>query len=315
MVDNIIWILLLFTILIILGLYLSEFTPIELSEKEKILKLNYITENFSPLVTTTTGQSEGTSQLYDWELPDDTNYNEPKKCEHKCDNKCETKCPKICDTPPPPPPIIKEPTCSTPVNSCSNSCNEKPTNLEHCRKCDITLNRDIDKYVLKSSVPSCPDMSEYITKNMMNSNPDLNDYILKSEIKPCEKVNLSKYILKSEIPPCPVCPVCPICPICPICPPEKKCKKIYDYEISDHPDIKDYISKKELKEKYILKTNDIYSEEEQNISTKTSSTSNSQTKFQQNTQKTDVLIDVYEENFKPPELIGYYAGDSLFAGV
>ena len=307
MVDNIIWILLLFTILIILGLYLSEFTPIELNEKEKILKLNYITENFSPLVTTTTGQSEGTSQLYDWELPDDTNYNEPPKCEHKCDNKCTTECPQRCDTPPPPPPppIIKEPKC----NSCSNncSCNEKPTNLNYCRKCDITLNKDIDKYVLKSSVPACPDMSKYITKNMMNSNPDLNDYILKSEIKPCEKVNLSKYILKSEIPPCPVCPVCPICPICPICPPEKKCKKIYEYEISDHPNIKNYISKKELNEKYVLKNNNIYSKDEQNNS------SNTYTKT--NTQMINVLNDVYEENYKPQDLIGYYAGDSLFAGV
>jgi len=40
MSDNISWGLLIVTFLIIIGLYLSEYTPLDLSEKEKILKLN-----------------------------------------------------------------------------------------------------------------------------------------------------------------------------------------------------------------------------------------------------------------------------------
>lgn len=55
-----------------------------------------------------------------------------------------------------------------------------------CAGCDITRHPDIDKYVLKSSIPPCPDMTRYA---------------LKSEMCPC--VNMNDYIRKSEIPPCP----------------------------------------------------------------------------------------------------------------
>jgi hypothetical protein len=48
MSDTLIWIILLFVFLIIIGLYNSEFTPLKLSEKQKILDLNYVTENFTP---------------------------------------------------------------------------------------------------------------------------------------------------------------------------------------------------------------------------------------------------------------------------
>jgi hypothetical protein len=91
---------------------------------------------------------------------------------------------------------------------------------------------------------------------MMNANPDLSDYIKKSEIKPCEKVDISKYILKSEIPACPTCPVCPECPICPICPPEKpekKCKQISEYNITEHPDMSKYMSISDVNKYYIKK--------------------------------------------------------------
>lgn len=98
-----------------------------------------------------------------------------------------------------------------------------------CRNCDITLNKDIDKYVLKSSVPDCPecpDLSNYVTKNQMLPdwfNPD--DWIRKTDIPPCPPCpDLSDYVLKSEIPvlvgkkklKCPVCPICPTCPKCPV---------------------------------------------------------------------------------------------------
>ena len=52
--------------------------------------------------------------------------------------------------------------------NCPNQSRPNVNNLNDvCNRCDITVNKDIDKYVLKSSVPACPDTSKYITKNMM----------------------------------------------------------------------------------------------------------------------------------------------------
>ena len=128
---------------------------------------------------------------------------------------------------------------------CNIYCEKDKSKEINCRTCDITLNKDTDKYVLKSSVPPCPDMSKFATKNMMCPTIDTSKYILKSEIKPCPKIDLSQYIKKSDIPACPDCPTCPKCPICPEMPKQKKCKKIFDYKISEHPEFNKYISKKE----------------------------------------------------------------------
>lgn len=282
MSDSIIWMLLIFTFLIIIGLYASEYTPINLDEKEKILKLNYVTEHFSPLVSTTVSQTEGASELYDWGVPDNTVYTEPAACEHECTDTCEPQCEQKC----PPPPV-------------QQSCPPPPRNLPPaCGNCDITQNKDIDKYVLKSSVPACPDMADYITKNMMNAHPDLKDYILKSEIKPCEKMDISQYILKSEIPACPTCPICPTCPTCPICPaPQKKCKEIHEYKITDHPDMKNYVHKSQINS--YSRSNDIKED---------------QIKFK-SAQYKNFINNVYEESDAPQDTIGYYAGDNLYAGV
>ena len=196
--DIIIWLLFIFVFFIIIGLYISEYTPLDLNEKEIILN-----EHFSPSVSSTNSQLEGASELHGWGLPDDKPQkpfmNKKEKCEHECKPECPKDCTERCDYIPLPQP---------PVETCHKSNN----NFEICKNCDITHNKDIDKYVLKSSVPPCPDMSEFITKNMMNANPDLSDYILKSEVKPCEKIDISSYILKSEIPACPTCPICPECP-------------------------------------------------------------------------------------------------------
>ena len=271
MSDTLIWIILLFAFLIIIGLYCTGFTPLDLTEKQKILKLNNTIENFvsyksnkdniehfsssesigtenenetfSPSTSSDSERSEGASHLFNWGLPDNNIYDfNKKKCvpHHKCDDKCSKECPIVCNE-------------EKNINNITvNNCTPRPADVnvnEVCKKCDITLNNNIDKYVLKSSVPSCPDMSEFITKNMMNANPDLSDYILKSEIKPCPNIDLSDYILKSSVPPCPdcpTCPECPICPVCPTCPPEKQCKNIYEYHITEHPDINKYISKEEI---------------------------------------------------------------------
>jgi hypothetical protein len=316
MSDLIIWIVLIFVFLIIIGLYISEFTPINLNEKEKILKLNYLTENFTPEISSTNEQSEGASELYHWGLPDNTVYhpeNKPKKCEHKCNDKCPKECPMICPTPPPPPPI---PQCREEPKKSSN---------ESCSTCDITKNKDIDKYVLKSSVPPCPDMSEFITKNMMNANPDLSDYILKSEVKPCDKVDYSKYILKSQIPPCPTCPLCPECPICPVCPPQQKCKEIYEYNIGEHPDLSNYISKAELADKYIAKDQILNSLIVQDYLNKNCKKDDNPVQQSaqipkpspqvNNTPPQPIQNNSNNSSLLEDDVMGYYAGDSLFAGV
>ena len=301
MSDSIIWILFIFLFIIIIGLYISDSTPLNLDDKKKILELNYITENFSPSQSTTTDQSSGSSELYNWGLPEEVKYvkkEKAKECHTECKPACAPVCPQKCPQ-----------TCTPPV-----------VKNEVCKNCDITTNKDIDKYILKSSVPACPDMSEFITKNMMNANPDLSDYIKKSEIKPCEKVDISKYILKSEIPACPTCPVCPECPICPICPPEKKCKQISEYKITEHPDMSKYMSIEDVNKYYIkkdlIKKNII--EEEDNIKNKVQSKVQSkvQNKIQNKCNYSSFIDNIYEENPKPMDnLIGYYAGDSLFAGV
>lgn len=247
MTDTIIWVFLIFVFLIIIGLYTSEYTPLDINERENAMSLSLYekfsnknqNENFSPSVSSDSAVDEGASRYYNWGVPDNNNYN--LNPSHKCTNKCQPNCPLRYIQVPVPFPVQCQHTSSINTN-------------QICSNCDITLNKDIDKYVLKSSVPPCPDMSEYVKKNMMNANPDLSDYILKSEIKPCEKVDISNYILKSEIPACPNCPVCPECPICPICPPQQECKKIYQYDIVEHPDLQNYISKDELEKNYIKKS-------------------------------------------------------------
>jgi hypothetical protein len=70
-----------------------------------------------------------------------------------------------------------------------------------CENCDIVKHSDINRYVLKSSIPPGPDLNKYILKTKIPVRPDMSRYILKSKIPVCP--NMSKYILKSKIPPCP----------------------------------------------------------------------------------------------------------------
>ena len=187
---------------------------------------NLYVESFGPRKSDIIDIDSGSSTYYKWGLSDSKDDDvvvktrrrrRRKKCGPKKDL-CTVVCPK------------------------KDKCN----NRKICENCDITLNKDIDKYVLKSSVPPCPDMSKYATKNMMCPTLDTSKYILKSEIPACPKVDLSKYILKSKIPPCPDCPKCPKCPICPKCPEMKDIREHPDYEktcifrynITKHPDFK-----------------------------------------------------------------------------
>ena len=323
MCDTIIWIILFLVLIIILGLYLSESTPLDLDEKKKILQLNYLTEHFHS-ESSSSAVNAGASQYYKWGLPEEKIAVAEKKKEVKkeCHNKCTSTCP-VLNCP-------KKCPVTTQCNICSSS------GSGECKNCDITQNKDIDKYILKSSVPPCPNLNDYVTKNMIPSNNvNMSDYILKSEIKPCEKIDISNYILKKEIPACPTCPICPECPICPICPPEKKCKKINEYTISEHPDYSKYISKDEVAKKYISKdeiakkyvNKDEISKKyvlKSDVDKKANEVKNkinqkvidSEGNYNNAAEYKKQIDDVYKkQNNKFPleQPDGYYAGDSLFA--
>ena len=98
--------------------------------------------------------------------------------------------------------------------------------------CPACREPDLSRYVLKSTVPACPqmpDLSNYILKSEVPPVPDLSNYVLKSSIpKPqpvildCSKCNQPK----GDCPPCPR-PRCPevICPAAPKCPPPAPCPR------------------------------------------------------------------------------------------
>lgn len=137
-----------------------------------------------------------------------------------CDS-CEQESPCSCDRP-------------RPRQHSSNSSNRP---APECKQ------PNMNKYVLKSSIPPCPavpDLSNYILKSECPPVPDLSNYVLKSSIPKQNPVILdcSKCQKPSgDCPPCPrprcpevKCPPptkCPTCPPCPrtSCPPAVvKCK-------------------------------------------------------------------------------------------
>ena len=71
-----------------------------------------------------------------------------------------------------------------------NSCGKDPCGCSTsarsiCPACAECKQPDMNKYVLKSSVPPCPalpDMSNYMLKNECPSVPDLSNYVLNSSI-------------------------------------------------------------------------------------------------------------------------------------
>jgi len=227
--------LVLYGIIIIVALVLFGIITGENQQAKKLLNKYDTIEKFGPDIASLADVSSGSSTLYDWGIGDDT-----KKYAERVPEKHHR-----------PHPRPKPPSCNKCPPGCIKEnkpdCEEKkpdePSHYKLCRNCDITLNKDIDQYVLKSSVPPCPDMSKYATKNMVCPQINMDDYILKSKIPPCPHVDMSKYILKSKIPPCPDCPTCPKCPICPVCPQEKRCKKIYEYKITEHPEFNKFVSK------------------------------------------------------------------------
>jgi len=177
-------------------------------EREKLVAENFagdIQEDFE--TSATQDISEGASTFYDWMSPDFTGDKKKKKPEHhhkKClpdDRSCLDGTPTYIE----------------------NDYYIYPTEKEHvihekadCSKCDATKCSNIDRYVLKSSVPPCPDMSNYAPKSMVTPCPDMSKYIKKSQIPPCPQCpDMRDYVRKSEIPFCPKPVICPECPVCP----------------------------------------------------------------------------------------------------
>jgi hypothetical protein len=209
------FVFLIFLILIIFGLpFKSTYYKNEIADLQK----ETIRENFK--TSSENDVKQGASTFYDWGLRDSNDV------------------PEECDIEPPP----KSKSCSG--GKCLGDKNtyvqndyyilpeDKKQEQPTCGNCEADKCKNIDRYVLKSSVPPCPDMSEYALKSMVKPCPDLKDYMLKSEIPPCpERPDLSKYVLKSQIPACPT-PV--ICPECPVCPPA------YKY-IQDDPRFKNWL--------------------------------------------------------------------------
>jgi len=314
--DYIIWIILLGTLFIIIGLYMSEETPLKISEKSKILNSFGIEEGFSNK-SSSREVEEGANPRYKWGLPG-RKYNVHSEESDSDDDVPEFKPKKHWYIPP--------------DNDNLPNCVEQPKyDKETCKNCDITMNKDIDKYILKSSVPACPDMSEYAKKSMIQTCPDISNYILKSDIPACEKVDLSKYVLKSEIPASPDCPICPECPTCPVCPPQlpqpDMSKYILKSEIPNSQEVKDLINSKYVEKDKCSSAPapapakpsepapvEQEKPKEQNNKTNANTNTNTNANTNANT-NTNTNAKTNNNSNLIGDVVGLYAGDSLFAPV
>lgn len=143
----------------------------------------------NPSVSSTEAMQEGASEYYNWgyKSPEDPSIPHTVHTCGRCQNKCYI-----------PTPYQRQkypcPYCRKTIRV-KNEFNFIKQNS--CQTCDITQNKDIDKYVLKSSVPPCPDMSQYMKKSSMLAQ---------------DPTQGGKYVRKEDCPKCPVCPICPKCP-------------------------------------------------------------------------------------------------------
>ena len=140
--DYIIWTILFFTFIIIIGLYISDFNPLNINERDKIIKMNNAVEHFQSM-SSVSDQAEGASQLYKWGLP-----------ENDYDNTVTPEpIPKpIPDNKPKPKPVpVPKPT-PTPTPKCEDENKNTYNTNGICRTCDITMNNDINKYIEQDKV-------------------------------------------------------------------------------------------------------------------------------------------------------------------
>jgi hypothetical protein len=111
------------------------------------------------------------------------------------------------------------PLCSKCKKTCPCPCgnNSRPM-------CPPCREPDLSKYVLKSTVPpcpQCPDMSQYMLKTECPPAPDLSKYVLKSSIPKQQPIIIDNSACKKDAGECPPCPR-PRCPEVK-CPPATKC--------------------------------------------------------------------------------------------
>ncbi len=244
--DIIIWIFIFLLIALIIGLYISENKriPKTLYMRTGGSSTPYI-EHFEQKSTNIDGYRNsssfdvvgGASSKYGWGINDfdyERNHlEEVKKEEKKCIQKKD------------------DPMCTK---------DNIEKNKKSCYTCDILQHPDIDKYVLKSSVPPCP------------PKVDLNNYIKKSEIPACPKVDLSNYVKKSEIPAQKECPIIQKCPVCPEIPDSlknvkgvKEVKNTYQFNILDTKNLSNDDIKLLMKDERIKNYLDSEYEEKNNV--------------------------------------------------
>ncbi len=323
MKDTIFWMILFVFVILVIGIQLSQDTPL-FTRTTSMSKIdNYLLNDPNRLAlqmdkaneveyfqneSTSTEVEGGASTYYKWDIPEKKEFSigmpdvsgwsfSDDSGFPYCDDKDEKQDKRKCRPRPP-----KE-ECVEPE--------ARILKFEECRKCDITMNQDIDKYVLKSSIPPCPDMSEYVKKNSMHPDRDMSEWIRKSDIEPCPKIDMNEFIRKSEIPSCPPPVVCPECPICPKPQPPPKCKEVNEFKITEHPEFKNYIKLEDMKkqiEKDYIKKSEIQKYCPVNYQVGVTNRPVPPTKV-----PTPQMWEKEQTKVKQPE--GLYVGDSLFAAV
>ena len=200
-------------VLLLLGLVGSKYLTFDITDNSDNPYSPETIENLTvPSISSSGDVSTGASELYGWGYtPIKSKKHHKKHREHK-----KRQCP----------------SCENVFVDEIDLCVLCEGGNRDCRFADITRNVNIDKYVLKSSIPSCQNLSDYAKKSDIPPYPfNKDDWILKSEIPPCPSIpDMRKYILKSEIPSLiqTECPKAPVCPIAPTCPPCEIVDKVYN---------------------------------------------------------------------------------------
>jgi hypothetical protein len=209
--DIAMWLMVLFLVAIIFGLYQAEGhkIPPSLFDRTKV--------NSNQLSTTT--EHFETSSNYDVSGGASTNYGykyteteKPKRRPYRDDYERKLLRGEIL------PNQVPQRRCKRDDPNDTVDCYQDDDRLrdESCRRCDILMNDDLPKYVLKSSVPPMPDMSEYIKKSQIpacrKSDVNLDDYIHKSKLPKDASCDQSARSAKTDLGECPKCPDCPSIP-------------------------------------------------------------------------------------------------------
>jgi len=159
----------------------------------------------NPTVASSEDIEGGSSEYYNWgykEIPDDKE--EVPHTRHHC-----PRCRKSCYIPVP----YKQkkypcPHCQTKIHIKNDFYFVKGD----CDNSDITRNKNINKYVLKSSVPACPDMSQYAKKSQLRPNGNGGGGNGGNGGNGGGNGGGGNGGRGENCPKCPICPICPKCP-------------------------------------------------------------------------------------------------------